>query len=131
MSRYLLDSTVLIQQWKKRPVIERWIADRLGGRDLVATTVVNISEVFARAHPSQRPYWEALFALLPIYSIGQREAVAAGVLQYELARRGLTLHTPDALIAAVAAAQGMTLVTANVKDFQNAGIDLLALDGDA
>ncbi len=131
MADYLLDTTVLIQQFRGRPRVRQWIESALARGDTMATTPVNVAEAFAGAHAAERPYWDALLRELTIYPVYGEDGVRAGSLRYDLARRGIVLHTPDALIAAIAANRQLPLVTANVKDFQNAGIDLLALDGDA
>ena len=43
-------------------------------------------------------------------------AELAGVFRYDFARRGRTILTPDALVAATAAVVDAILVTDNVKD---------------
>jgi predicted nucleic acid-binding protein len=47
-----------------------------------------------------------------------REAsIRAGRYQADLQRRGITIHTPDALIAGTARVHGATIFTDNVGDF--------------
>jgi predicted nucleic acid-binding protein len=50
-----------------------------------------------------------------------------GIYRYEYARRGQTILTAAALIAATAAAVGATLVTDNVKHFPMAEIKIMRL----
>jgi predicted nucleic acid-binding protein len=51
----------------------------------------------------------------------------AGIARYAFARRGQQIHTPDALIAAVAGTHGAILITENPKDFPMADITLMSL----
>lgn len=57
-------------------------------------------------------YWET----------SREAAEAAGDLRHDLARRGITLHVPDALIAGLARTLDAVLVTDNVKDFAYTGV---------
>lgn len=52
-------------------------------------------------------------------------ALAWGKLLAEAKRGGFALSVMDGWIAAIAAAKGLTLVTRNIKDFENLGIALL------
>ncbi|MEO8539092.1 MAG: PIN domain-containing protein [bacterium] len=131
MTEYLLDTTVLIQQFRGSPRVRAWIAAAIAEDHALETTPVNVAEVMARAHPNEEPYWEAVFGALTIPALSAEHGARAGALQFQLARRGFTLNTADGLIAAVAAERDLTLVTANTKDFLETGIHLLPLDGDA
>lgn len=53
-----------------------------------------------------------------ILNFGPDDAEVYGVLKASLARRGLTIDTPDLIIASVALAHDLTLVTHNVRHFQ-------------
>lgn len=129
MAAYLLDTTVLLQQFQNKSFVRNWFGEVLERRDTLATTVVNVAEVFVRAHPIEQPYWEELFRWLPVLPVLPPDGEWAGKTQYRLARDGFTIHLPDALVAAVAASNGLTLVTANAKDFERMGIEFLHLDG--
>jgi len=60
--------------------------------------------------------------LLPVTrAIGERW----GRLTIEAKRKGMTLATPDGLIAATAFEHNLTLVTRNVKDFAGLGVPIL------
>ncbi len=48
-----------------------------------------------------------------------------GVLEGQCQLNGVTLNTPDGLIAATALEHDLTLVTRNVKDFEGLGVTLL------
>jgi predicted nucleic acid-binding protein len=131
MTAFLLDTTVLFQQFKAQPLVREWIDRRLVAGDELFTTVVNVAEALAGAGESERPYWDRLFNELPIFPVLVEDGQVAGRLRYDLRRRGLTIHAPDALIAAVAANRGCQLVTANLKDFRKTGLPVVHLDGDS
>ena len=59
--------------------------------------------------------------------IARDAARRAGEDRYDFARRGQTLSTPDALIAAVAREHQAIIVTDNVKDYPQGDIQLLPL----
>ena len=54
--------------------------------------------------------------------LGVTEGIRAGAWRRAYARRGVTLHQADCLIAAAAAGVGAGLATANVADFPMAGV---------
>jgi predicted nucleic acid-binding protein len=63
-----------------------------------------------------------------LYVEMSREAARnAGELRAKWRQRGKTLSLPDALIAAVALAENLTLATDNVKDFPMPDLRLLDL----
>jgi predicted nucleic acid-binding protein len=60
--------------------------------------------------------------LLPVtMAIGERW----GRMTIEAKRNGMTLGTPDGLIAATAAEHDLSVVTRNVKDFEGLGVSIL------
>lgn len=131
MTDFLLDTTVLIQQSKSLPTVREWIDSRIIEGDTLSTSVVNVAEALAGARELELPYWERLFRELPILPILVEDGWVAGRMRQDLRRRGFTIHAPDALIAAVAFNRRRQLVTANVKDFRETGVELVHLDGDA
>jgi predicted nucleic acid-binding protein len=60
---------------------------------------------------------QRLFNGLRVAPLGAAEGQRAGVWRREYARRGITLHQADCLIAAAAVGIGAGLATANVGDF--------------
>ncbi len=61
-------------------------------------------------------------AILPVE---RAEAELAARLRAEARRLGRVLHLPDALIAATAKEQGLTLATRNIADFDYLGIAVI------
>jgi predicted nucleic acid-binding protein len=60
-----------------------------------------------------------------VLPITESIAHRAGVMRGTLRAAGITRSQPDMLIAATADIQGLTLVTRNVRDFEQCHIDLL------
>ncbi|MBB6355675.1 hypothetical protein GGR00_003480 [Aminobacter aganoensis] len=59
-----------------------------------------------------------------VLPVGKPVALAWGDLMGMAKRRGRGLSSMDGLIAATAIAQGLTLATSNLKDFEGFGIEL-------
>ncbi len=127
MTRYLLDTTTLIDFSKgQEPVRSRLLA-LLETDHIIAICAVNLAECYSGIAPEERVRWAEFFKNLRYWDITKEAAIRAGRLRYEFARQGITLSTPDTLIAAVAEEQEAVIVTDNVKDYPAEGIRLLPL----
>lgn len=121
MHTRLLDSNILILALRGRSAALD-LLDQFRSRDEVSISVVSRTEVLAGMRPREdRITTELLLALL---SLPVTEAIAdrAGRLIYSLARNGVQLSFPDALIAATALEHDLTLVTTNASHFAIAGL---------
>jgi tRNA(fMet)-specific endonuclease VapC len=127
MSRYLLDTTALIDFSKGREPARSRILQMIEAGDELGVSPVNIAEFFAGVPPARRPVWIEFVDSPQYYEISSEAARQAGFFRYDFARRGATLSTMDALIAAVAQERQATIVTNSVKDYPMAGIDILPL----
>lgn len=121
--RYLLDSTVLIDFLRGRPVAGRVMALHDAG-DVPCTTGINVEEIVRGLRPSERATAERLFRGLVILPIGRREGWQAGEWRRDHASRGTTLAQADCLIAAAAVTARATLATGNPADFPMRDLDL-------
>jgi predicted nucleic acid-binding protein len=90
---------------------------------------VAVAEFYAGIRPVQRVEWQQFLDRLVHRDVTRQIAVRAGILRYDLARRGTTLPIADALIAATAFEYGATLVTANIRHFTLPGLEILWLSG--
>jgi predicted nucleic acid-binding protein len=119
----LLDSTVLIDHLRGRPVARR-VESLAQAGDVVATTAINVEEIVRGVRPSEQPAVDALFAGLLILSAGLEEGTQAGTWRREFAARGVTLSQADCLIAAAAFGAGARLATGNPADFPMTEIEV-------
>lgn len=113
---FLLDTTVLIDHLRGRPVVAR-IEDKLDRGVTLATTAINVEEIVRGLRPSERNAAERLFAGLIILPITAEAAWLAGDWRRAYAARGVTLWQADCLIAATTRLHGADLATGNPKDF--------------
>lgn len=116
VGRLVLDSTVLIDALRGKPVAERIVGLRRTGTE-PWVCVISVEEIWRGLRPSEEPAVRRFFNGLRLAPLGLAEGVRAGTWRREFAERGVTLHQADCLIAAAAAGVGASLATANVDDF--------------
>lgn len=116
MARLLLDSTVLIDALRGRPVSARLAGLRRAG---IApwVCVVSVEEIWRGLRPGEEPAARRLFRGLRLAPLGVAEGIRAAEWRREFARQGVTLHQADCLIAAAAVGVDASLATANTVDF--------------
>ena len=117
LSLYLLDTTVLIAHLCGDRAVTRRLLELLADRHLLGATCVNIAEVERGIRPKERNATDALLGRLRFLESTREAAIRAGRYQAQFERRGVTIHTADALVAGTARAHGATLLTDNVRDF--------------
>ena len=127
MTRYLLDTTALIDFSKNREPARSRLLQMINAGDGVGVCPVNVAEFYTGIPPAQRQVWDEFFDSLHYWEISHDAARQAGIWRYEFARQGITLSTTDSLIAAVAKEQQAVVVTNNVKDYPMQEIQLLPL----
>ncbi|PSQ54622.1 VapC toxin family PIN domain ribonuclease [Halobacteriales archaeon SW_8_68_21] len=125
MTRYLLDMTFLIDYLGGSDDVRRFLEAH--EEDEFATTAMNYKEVAVgrRLDDSFDPErLAAAFDWLDIVPIGSEHALAASAFGAKLyrsddhTRRAIDAATADLLIAGVAEAERLTVVTRNVDDFE-------------
>lgn len=117
MSRFVLDSTALIDQLRGKEAVQAFLLMLLSEGHSLATTCVNIAEVERGLRPKERKAADALLSRLEYLVTTAEAARRAGRYQAEFRQQGRTLHTADALVAGTARAHAAGLITANVDDF--------------
>ena len=128
MTRYLLDTTALIDFSKGyEPAVSR-ILDMLEAGAEVGVCDVSVAEFFTGLPSEAQPFWEEFITSLAYFVTTRQTAIQAGKYRREFSGMGLTLSVPDALIAAVARERGTVLVTHNTKHYPMTDIELLALE---
>jgi predicted nucleic acid-binding protein len=117
LSLYLLDTTVLIAHMRGDEAMTSLLLDLLTDRHSLGTSCVNVAEVERGIRPKERKAADALLTRLRFLETTREAATRAGRYQTEFDRRGVTIHTADALVAGTARAHGAILLTDNVRDF--------------
>lgn len=125
MADYLLDTTVLIDHFHGRQAILSLVSNLVQQGHRLGVCCVNISELYSGIAQDERERADRLIDALEYFEITSQTAKEAGRHRYEYARRGRSLSTADALIAATALGEGATLITANARDFPMEEIQLL------
>lgn len=112
----LLDTTVLLDALRGRPVVERLRGLRRAG-DTPFVCAVNVDEVVRGLRPSEEAGARRLLTGLRIAPLGREEGWRAGRWRREMAASGRTLTQADCLVAAAAVGVGARLATGNPDDF--------------
>jgi predicted nucleic acid-binding protein len=110
----LLDSTVLIDFLRGAEHIRARLVSRPGA---FLTSAIVVDQVLRGIRSGEATATHRLIDGLDVVSVRQLEAVLAARWRREFAREGVTLDQADCLIAACAVTHGVTLATANIKDF--------------
>jgi predicted nucleic acid-binding protein len=116
----LLDTTALVDATRSRPTTR--LEELLMTRNVLATSAVNIAELYAGLRPGEAERAGHFLARLECYPVTAAVGRRAGTLKYTWARQGKTLSLADVLVAATAIEHGLTLMTDNRKDFPMAEI---------
>lgn len=120
---FVLDSTVLIDYLRGRPVVER-VTTLLQRGQVLTTTVINVEEVVRGLRPLEERAARSLFDGLNALPIDAAGAWLAGEWRRESALRGRTLPQADCLIAAVTVLAGASLATGNPADFSDLPVSI-------
>lgn len=115
--RLLLDSSVLIDALRSQRGRRQWLAEHVRAGHTLATSALNLAEVYAGMRPEEEARTKAFLNALECHDITCSVAEMAGKLKSHWARQGRTLKLADMVIAAVALQRGCPLVTDNRKDF--------------
>jgi len=115
--RLLLDTSVLIDVLRSRRGRRELLAELVRGGHSLATTALNVEEVFAGMRPEEQIQTEALLDAVDCYPLTRTAGHLAGTLKNQWARKGRTLTIADAIVAAIALERNCTLMTDNRKDF--------------
>jgi len=117
VATYLLDSDILIDALNRKRGRDLLLERLLRTGHSLACCAVNVTEIFAGTRPEEEVRVERFLGSLEYYSITRQVAKQAGRIRYEWAHRGIKVGVPDALIAAIAIAYGLVLITGNRKHF--------------
>jgi len=112
----LLDTSVLIDALRLRHGRRELLAELVQAGHTLATTALNVAEVYAGMLPNEARRTEALLGVLDCYDLteargGKRER------SKHMEQKGRTLALADTIVAAIALERSCTLMTDNLKDF--------------
>lgn len=121
MLAYLLDTDICIHALKRRNAT---LLDAFAAHDgRMAVSDVTLYELYYGAERYEDPaariaIIEGFAARLEVIPFDTRAALHAGNIRATLERRGQIIGGYDLMIAAIARAQGLVLVTGNVREFE-------------
>jgi predicted nucleic acid-binding protein len=121
--RLLLDTSVLIDVLRLRRGRRELLAELARGGHRLATTALNVAELYAGMRPEEEARTEEFLDLLDCYALTAAAGRIAGSLKYKYAKKGRTLTLADSVVAAIAMEQRCTLMTDNRKDFPMPELD--------
>jgi predicted nucleic acid-binding protein len=123
----LLDSTILVDVLRLRADRVLLLESLVHRGNLLATSVINVAEVYAGMKPHEAGLTAAIFGDVEIHEVTETIAKRAGMLVNQAARKGRTLAVTDMIVAATALEYGFTVATDNRKHFEKTGVELLPL----
>lgn len=123
MAVVLLDTTVLIDVLRGRPVLNRL---RLlhEQADVAATSAVNVEELVRGLRPAEQAAADRLLDGLIVVPLDRVSGERAGSWRRDYAGRGTTLSQADCLVAAGALSVGGRLATGNPRHFPMPELDV-------
>jgi predicted nucleic acid-binding protein len=127
MATFLLDTCVIIDVLNNKRGRPALLLDLLESGNVLACCPINITEVYAGMRPGEEAATEGLLSSLQYVPITPPAARMAGEFKRDNARAGITLNLGDAIIAAVAVHNALTLLTDNTRDFPMAALSLYPL----
>lgn len=125
--RFLLDTSVLIDVLRGRKQRGELLAQLVREEHTLATTVLNVAELYAGMRPSEEGRTEALLEGLECFDLTGSVARLAGRLKREWADKGRTLALADTIIAAAAMQHDCPLLTDSRRHFPMQEVKLFAL----
>jgi predicted nucleic acid-binding protein len=117
MSRYLLDTTFLIDHLRGKPEAVARLRRIVESNDLAFVNDVVSAEAWAGAPSDDDHDLSNLLAFLEFVAAGPPHAQRAGRWRAESRARGHDIGTADALIAACADSMRAIVLTRNQRDF--------------
>lgn len=130
--KFLLDANVLSEATKPRPDggVLRWLSEHQVGSCTSSVVMGEIEIGLLLLEDGQRrrqlfSWLEGLRASMIVFPFDQEVASAWAGLVAGLQGQGIRLPIKDSMIAATAVVHGLTVVTRNVRDFEQTGVKLV------
>ena len=125
MSKYLLDTTVLIDHLRGRQQVVEFVTGLADAGNELGVCSIGVAELYSGLGDKHRAVAEKLIDSLDYWDATKQAAKMAGVYRHDFARNGVALTTTDAMVAAIAAAHGASLITANVRHYPMKEIEVI------
>jgi predicted nucleic acid-binding protein len=117
MTRFLLDTTFIIDVLNNRRNRHAAMKDLIANQHELACCPINVTEVYTGMRGPEAGKTEAFLRSLELVPISFDAGRLAGELRQTWARQGKSFSVPDMIIAAVCITEDLTLITDNRKDF--------------
>ncbi len=126
---YCLDTNIAIDVLAGEERLKRHLHDCIQANIPIFVTPVTVCELYRGAYskPGFARYvedLEAFLSVLKLASFDQRACKHVGRTYAQLKRKGKITEEPDLLIAAIAKAHDLTLITRDKKHFQHTGVQV-------
>lgn len=126
MTRYLLDTGIIIRHLRGQPAVVEWLRC-LSNQGRLGIASVTRSEIHAGLHPHEAELTQKLLNRLVTYHLSPTIADLAGDYIREFQAKRINLSPHSAIIAATAITCQLTVVTLKLNDFPMPGITLCPL----
>src|SRR3954454_15287814 len=114
---YLLDTDVMVDFFKHKEQATSLLS-RLNRTSLLAISTITIAELRSGWTSEEAEFlMPRLYALCTVMPVTKEIAEQAGKWRQEQRKKGVSLGTPDTLIAATAYLSSHMLITNNAKDY--------------
>lgn len=118
---FILDTDILVDLIREKPEIVKWVKEH-ELKDTLATTIINIFEIFYGAYKSVDPdkkiiIAENLIERLSMFDLNLESAKIAGRQKAILEEKGINLDIRDLFIGSIALSNNFPLKTNNKKHF--------------
>ena len=127
MATYLLDTSVIIDALNGKQNRDQLFKELLQQGHLLACCSINVTEVYAGLRSQEETRTRELLESLQYFPIVWPVARLAGLLKRDYGRKGITLATTDATIAALTIHHQLTLLTDNLKHYPMKELSLFPL----
>lgn len=122
MPDYLLDTTAIIDYLRDKSGVPELLEKFCSEGGLLCCSPINIVEVYAGMKDKEKASTDEFLNSLECYETDREIANLAGELKRNYSKKGITLSTPDVLIAATAIKKHLMLVTNNARHFPVEGL---------
>jgi len=119
---YLLDTTAIIDYLRDKSGVPELLEKFCSEGGLLCCSPINIVEVYAGMKDKEKASTDEFLNSLECNETDREIATLAGELKRKYSKKGITLSTPDVLIAATTIKKHLILVTNNPKHFPIEGL---------